>query len=108
MTEINMRTVERFDLELPAFMQIANQKENESIELVTSDVCSGGAFFHTRKSMPVGTEVKVDLVLSVSQLQKIETERVTVQTAGAVVRTDAEGIAVRFSKKYKITPFGRS
>ena len=55
MTVMDMREMERFDLEIPAHVRVANGQEYESMELITSDVCSGSAFFHTRQSMPVGS-----------------------------------------------------
>ena len=78
------------------------------MEFVTSDVCSGGAFFHTDQSMPVGTEVTVDLVISTDQLKRLDADRVLIKTAGAVVRTDEEGMAICFEKKYVITPLKSS
>lgn len=105
MTAIEMRRMKRFDLEIPAFMRVANGQEDESMELTTSDVCSGGALFHTRQSMPVGTEVEVDLLLPVRQLDKIDTGKVILEIAGSVIRADEKSMAVRFGKKYKIIPF---
>lgn len=104
MNGIDKRKVERFPLELPAFLKVGDESEGETVEFVTSDVCSGGAFFPTDKPIPVGTEVKVDLVIPIDQLKKIEADKVLITVAGSVIRTEKRGMAVCFDNKYKIMP----
>jgi hypothetical protein len=104
MAAIDKRKMERFSLEIPTYLQVAVEQESESRELVTRDVCAGGALFHTDQPLPVGTEIKVDLVLSISELKKIKADKVLIKVDGVVIRTDEKGMAVCFDKKYKITP----
>ena len=104
MTGLDKRTMERFSLEIPAYMQAADDSDGETKEYLTSDICSGGALFQTDQPMAVGTEVDVELVLPMDKLREIKSDRVHIRVSGAVIRTDARGMAVCFDKKYKILP----
>ncbi|UCH01060.1 MAG: hypothetical protein JSU78_03680 [Deltaproteobacteria bacterium] len=43
------RRLERFDLEIPATSELlALEKEEKIPNLLTSNMCSGGAYFHAR------------------------------------------------------------
>jgi hypothetical protein len=103
MTGLNKRKQERFDLELPAILKLA-EEESEQIEVITKDVCSGGALFHTDQPIDIGTEVSVELAMPIAQLKQVKADRVLIRVAGAVIRTDQNGIAVCFEKKYTVTP----
>src|SRR4030042_5309019 len=63
------RGVKRFDLEIPAKIKVAapNQEE-EALDLLTSDISSGAAFFPTPEPLAEGTDVKIDLILPISKL----------------------------------------
>ncbi len=104
MSMLDKRTMERFDLEIAAHIQAGAEDESESIDVVTKDVCSGGAFFQTDTPLAIGTGVKVDLVMPISELKKMDADSVFVRVSGEVIRSDQEGMAVCFGKKYKITP----
>ena len=99
------RTFERFDLEVPAKVGIkrADQQEEE-VSLLTRDICAGGAYMETEKSLPEGTRVKVDFVLSIEKLKEMLDSHCRVVVEGEVVRTDDNGIAVRFEENYQIMP----
>ncbi len=104
MSILNKRAMERFDLEIATHIEAGAEDEGQSIDVVTKDVCSGGAFFQTGTPLPRGTEVKVDLVMPISELKKIEADSVSVTVSGEVIRSDGEGMAVCFDRKYRITP----
>ncbi len=100
------RRLERFGLELPAKIEIRKRstKETEIMNLFTGNVCAGGAFFHTDKPLPVGTQVKIDLILPLEKLKKIKGKNACIKVDGKVLRSDENGMAVRFNKRYKIIP----
>ena len=104
------RRLERFDLELPAKMRVVGEttKSSEYLELQTTDISSGGAFFYTDKKVPVGTEVKIDFFLSLEELKKMSGKHVKINISGSVVRSDGQGMAVSFSDRYEITPMSIS
>ncbi len=101
------RRLERFDLQLPATIEIIGDNgdhEARFINLLTRNACSGGAYFHTNQPLPVGTEVKIDLVLSIDSLKKIKGKHAFIQVNGSVIRTEANGMAICFDSNYSIKP----
>ncbi len=71
----------------------------------TKNVCSSGAYITAATPLVEGTPVQLDLFLAVDRLLSIigEHQKVKVKVNGEVVRTNEEGVAVRFDKGYKIT-----
>lgn len=104
---MGMRTNERLSLEIPASVKAVNEQEGDPMALVTADVSSGGAFFHTDQPMSIGTKVVVEIVIPIEQFRKIETDKVLYAVAGTVVRSDRKGMAVCFEKESKISPLER-
>ncbi|MBA3018629.1 PilZ domain-containing protein [Patescibacteria group bacterium] len=101
------RKCERFDLNIPAKLEtmVSEQtKDSEILNLLTKDICAGGAFFHTAQTLPEGTEVKIDFVLDINKLKKLTENRAYIKIKGTVLRSDSEGMAICFHKNYKITP----
>lgn len=96
------------DLKLESRVEVlgstAEGKTREVLNLLTQNVCSGGAFFHTDHVLPVGMEVKVDLVLELEDLKKTAGDKALIEVRGRVLRCDPPGLAICFDKKYKITP----
>jgi len=100
------RRLERFDLVLPATIEFINEHHNERmINLVTTNVCSGGAYFYTNQPLPKGTQVKIDLVLPLDKLRKLQKEhkQALIKVTGKVLRTESEGMAICFDEHYEIT-----
>ena len=59
MIETDRRKMERFDLKLPTkLFWTGKDKEQESIELLTSNVCAGGAYLMTNSPLPMGNTRK--------------------------------------------------
>ncbi|MFC1869548.1 PilZ domain-containing protein [Thermodesulfobacteriota bacterium] len=108
------RTLERFNLKIPARIEPYSSENNggevKFSDLLTSDICSGGAFFHTTRPLPEGTDVKIDLVLPVSKLEIIEddTKKAYIKVTGTVLRSESKGMAICFSKNYEINPLRES
>ncbi len=93
------RKLERFDLALPAVIEILDLKpgmNGTSFDSFTRDISSGGAFFVTPDPLPVGTRVAVDMVLKTERLPP-PSGYPQVKAAGHVVRTEPTGIAVCFN-----------
>jgi len=104
-TETERRQTERFDLKLLALLSMMDESQKPvSCEVMTRDISSEGAFFLNCKPMPVGSDVKVDLMLFLENRYKLKKEKIHIHIKGWVVRTDELGIAVYFDRKYKIFP----
>jgi len=100
------RMLERFDLVLPAAIELLHEDRKERmVNLMTTNVCSGGAYFHTTQPLPEGTQVKIDLVLPLDKLRKLKKEhkKAFIKVTGKVLRTESEGMAICFDKDYQIT-----
>ena len=103
----NSRRLQRYSLKLPATLEIiseAEQHDQEVINLLTSDVCSGGAYFQTEQPLPEGTNVKLDLILSIEELKKLEGKHALIKVTGKVIRTESTGMAICFERGYTIKP----
>lgn len=105
---IERRRLERFDIEIPAKIKVTNSfPDNEVMELVTSNICSGGAFFHTENSLPEGTDVKIDLVLKTEIYKELEkSNQVHIQVTGTVLRADTKGMSICFDEDFQLQPLG--
>lgn len=101
--EKNKRQMERFDLELPASL-IAAGIDQKARELITSDVCAGGAFFETDQPLPLGTDVNIELILPLERLKKITANKVRIKVTGAVIRVTDTGMAISFEEDFEIEP----
>jgi len=100
------RKMERFSLELSTSLLATSQSEkSEPIELLTSNVCAGGAFYNTEKPLPPGIELRVNFIVPLDKLKNIEVKGVSVEVLGSVIRTDQQGMAICFDEKYKILPY---
>ena len=97
------RRMERFDLRLPAKVVASKEQQLEVLELMTEDVCAGGAFFHTEAPLPIGTEVKVDIVLPLDKLRQLRGKNALIKVTGAVIRVTKDGMAVCFEPNFEIS-----
>jgi hypothetical protein len=97
LNEDNRRGIERYDLRL---LSVVHEKENgdSEIRLYTRDISSDGAFFHTGEPLPMNTKVEMTIYLPLGGSLKSRLD-----TLGTVVRSDSQGMAVRFDARYQIS-----
>jgi len=100
------RKLERFIFEVPAKIEaVVSADIKETLDLTTSDICAGGVFFRTKKALPEGTKVKIDLILALDGLKHlIDHSRANVKVNGTVVRSGSAGMAICFDEDYQIMP----
>lgn len=96
------RRAERYDLKLSANLSIATDSSKETIALKTTDISSNGAFFNTDRPLPLGTEVRLDMILPLDRLKKFKGKRAKIVVSGAVMRIDENGMAICFDENYQI------
>ena len=102
---IEKRRLERFDLHIPATIEFLNLDHKEKIHnFLTTNICSGGAYFHTTQPLPQGTQVKIDLVLPLDKLRKLKKEhkQAYIKVTGKVLRSESEGMDICFDEDYQI------
>lgn len=100
------RTLERFELKVPAAIEFVAPSQGKSLlKLLTTNVCSGGAYLHTVEPLPEGTHITVELVLPLDRLKKLKKEhkRAHVRVSGRVLRSELQGMAIGFDGDYQIT-----
>jgi hypothetical protein len=104
------RKLERFDLKIPAKIKLADLSQDvrgeEIPDLMTNDISSGGAFFHTTKPLPKGTDISIDLILPLDKLKKLSEDSLhaLIKVTGTVIRTESGGMAISFDSNYQISP----
>jgi len=102
------RKLDRYDLKVPAKIEVTtSDRDKEIFELLTSDICSGGAFFHTQQPLPEGTQVRIDLILSLDKLKKLgdDFKHAHIEVTGTVLRSESAGMAICFNEDYQIGPY---
>ena len=101
---VEKRKLERFDLNIPAKVQVVSGGEKEEMKLTTRNICSGGAFFRTTQPLPVGTEITIDLVLPLGKFQKLKDikKQVSINLTGKVLHAETTGMGVCFDEEYQI------
>jgi len=106
MGEEEKRAFERFDLSLPATVEVVAGQEKKLLKLLTRDVCAGGAFVHTDTPLEQGASVSIDLVLDIEALKKLTGKHAFVKVSGRVIRTEPGGMAISFNPNYQIRSIG--
>ena len=100
------RKLERFELNAPARVLLESGRcKNDEYNLTTRDVSSDGAFLYSSQPFPEGAKVKMDFMISLETLQRLAGEKgmAKIRVKGKVIRSDENGIAIRFESSYKIT-----
>lgn len=101
------RNIERFDLGLKAIVSIFDGAgESASLAMQTRDISANGAFLLTDAPLPVGTRVKVDMLLPLDELKKLG-GKALIKTSGKVTRKGAGGMVICFDKNSKLLPFSK-
>ena len=99
------RAMERFSLQLLARVSLLGEEQDqEAIELLTRNVSAGGAFFETDHPLPVGTKLKIELILPLKKIKKVKGDKALLKIIGSIVRTESKGMAMSFDKDYQIVP----
>jgi len=94
--EQEKRDVQRFDLRLHTVLQKLENRASQ-LELYTRDISSDGAYLCMERPLPLDTSVELTFFLPVRQ--RIRSK---IQTNGRVIRSEKEGMAIRFESNYQI------
>jgi hypothetical protein len=97
--------MDRFSLELPAWISVINEsKKLRTFEVITGNICAGGAFLRTDQPLSVGTIIAMKLIINLGNNPKMQNQRSRIDVSGSVIRTESKGMAVCFDKRYHISP----
>ena len=100
------RGMERFTLTMD-FCTISskNAPDYHAEDFCIDNICAGGAFIRTRRILPIGTDVTLDMVLPLKDEKQLMMKQSQITVIGEVVRTAEDGMAIEFGKRYSITPY---
>lgn len=103
------RKVERFDLHVETLLQVKDAgSKDRNQRLISRDISSDGVFLETSEPLPIGTEVDLNFLVSLNELNSyLKNKVVNISTSGTVIRADEQGFAIRFDKQHKISEFIR-
>lgn len=105
MTETEKRKQERLTLKLPITLTLESENGEERIlELASNDICSGGVFVETNEPLLVGSSLRIDIVLPLDELKKLDGKRAHIKVSGAILRASEHGVAIKFNEDYEILP----
>jgi len=107
--EKERREMERFDLGLFSRIQVQSGRQASGImELVTQNVCAGGAYFNTSDPLASKTRVSLYMTLEVPVQQNRSSNHLTkIEISGKVIRSEESGMAIQFNNGYNILPLGK-
>jgi len=103
MREHDRREMERFPLKLKA--SLSHSDGSLQMELMTANICAGGAFILSKERMfPVGTDVRIDLVLPLGRFKNMAGKSSRIKVTGEIIRSDNQGMAICFDSNSSILP----
>ena len=99
------RKIQRIELQTPARIEtVAEDGRKIHLQATTKDISSHGAFFVTEKPIQENAKLDIELLLSMEKLLELlkGKKQVRILIQGTVVRSDPDGIAVSFGRRYQI------
>ncbi|UCF02928.1 MAG: PilZ domain-containing protein [Deltaproteobacteria bacterium] len=97
------RTCERFQLSLPARLEMDSSEKTEIFELHTRDVSAAGALLLGAPSQfPTGTRCQLELIVASERIKELTGVQGLIKIEGTVVRSTPEGVAVCFDGECEI------
>jgi hypothetical protein len=102
---IERRSLERFDLNLPAAISMTQWGGAcEPVRLISRDVSAAGAYFPCDAPMQERTPVKVIMTIPNPGATGRKIDGTQVMISGSVIRTDSRGMAIRFNSGFRMAP----
>ena len=91
------RTYERFQLSLPARLEMNSLERTEIFELQTQDISAAGALLvGIKEQFPVGTRCQLELIVTSERIKELTGVQGLIKVEGTIVRSTPDGIAVCF------------
>jgi hypothetical protein len=91
------RTYERFQLSLPARLEMNSLERTEIFELQTQDISAAGALLvGATEQFPVGTRCQLELIVASERIKELTGVQGLIKVEGTVVRSTPDGLAICF------------
>jgi len=99
------RKFERFDISVPARIEIIDQEgEREKYKLETSDLSAEGIYLKPGRPLQEGSQVSIEVFLNFEELRcpADPDGSLIIAATGRVLRSGNEGTAIHFNNDYEI------
>jgi hypothetical protein len=91
------RKHERFELELPARLEMNFSRTTEIFELRTRDISAAGALLiGTTTQFAVGTHCHMELIVTSERIKQLTGIQGLIKIEGTIVRSTPDGVAICF------------
>ena len=91
------RTCERFQLSLPARLEMNSRGKEEVFELQTRDISAAGALLvGTTEQFTTGTRCYLELIVASERIKELTGAQGLIKIEGTVVRSTPDGVAICF------------
>ena len=103
------RTYERFQLSLPARLEMNSPERKEIFELQTQDISAAGALLvGTTEQFPTGTRCQLELIVTSQRIRELTGVQGLIKIEGKIVRSTPDGVAICFDGDCQILGLKRS
>jgi hypothetical protein len=96
------REYERFQLALPARVEMAASVKKEIFDAQIRDISAAGAFLLTTERLSEGTRCRLELTVPSNRIKELTGAQGLIKVEGTVVRSTPDGVAVCFDGECKI------
>ena len=91
------RKYERFQLELPARLEMNSSQRTEIFELRTRDISAAGALLlGTSVQFLAGTRCHLELIVASERIKELTGVQGLIKVQGTIVRSTPDGVAICF------------
>ena len=96
------RGYQRFQLALPARLEITTSVKKEIFDAQIKDISAAGTFLLTKERFSEGTRCRLELTVSSNKIKKLTGAQSLIKAEGVVVRSTPDGVAICFDGKCQI------
>jgi hypothetical protein len=96
------RIYERFQLSLPARLEMNYSEKKEIFELQTKDISAAGVLLSTKERFAVGARCQLELTVTSKKIRELTGAQSLIKVQGTVVRSTADGVAICFDGECEI------
>ena len=91
------RAYERFQLNLPARLEMDSSERTEIFELQTKDISAAGALLlGTKEQFQPGTRCQLELIVASERIKELTGVQGLIKIEGTIVRSTPDGVAICF------------
>ena len=91
------RKHERFQLELPARLEMNSSERTEIFELQTRNISAAGALLSGNTGQfPIGTRCQLEMIVASERIKELTGVQGLIKIEGTIVRSTPDGVAICF------------